>query len=183
MARTVTPTGHQGIFAAGVAWLIASSANFQTLVGAGSANAALAHVANQADDTEESGSTKPRAIVWPAEFRMQKVALNQYAPGGSVDVSFEIPPKTAIESESTREDRLWDEFVDFCNTVDAILADIAAAQGLGSGYLGGGNSQVAVDLIELTEGPFDVSETRAEGMLGEVAGYFWAAVYRFHWVN
>lgn len=177
--RTVVPTGHQGIFIAGVAYLIASSANFQALVGAADAAGALAYVKLEADDTEESGSSRPRAIVCPSpEFTLQKLALQKYRPAGGVYVSFELPPTSAILTEANRETRLWDETADFYNKVDPILLDCMNAQGAGAGYVAG-QSHVAVHSIELVDGPTAINEVREEGEFGEVAGYFYGATYLF----
>ncbi|MDE2473217.1 MAG: hypothetical protein KGL35_32055 [Bradyrhizobium sp.] len=185
MSRQILPTGHQGIFLNGVAWLIASSATFQGIVGAANATAALLKVPMEADDTEETGSSRPRAIVHPSSrFTLHKRALDLYQPAGAVIVSFEFLPSAGIEAEgsglTTREDRYADEITNFLNQLDGILSDCMAAQGAGNGYLEG-QSQVAIQGIELLDGPGAVFEDRAEGQAGETPAYFMAAVYAFIW--
>ncbi|HJT35719.1 MAG TPA: hypothetical protein VJ783_27065 [Pirellulales bacterium] len=177
--RTVVPSGHEGIFIAGVAYLIASSANFQSLVGAPDAAHALPFVKLEADDTEESGSTRPRVIVTPSpQFALRKVALQKFRPQGGVYVSFELPPTASILSEGNREDRLWDETLDFYNKVDPILLDCMNLQGTSPGGIAG-LSQVAIHQIQLLDGPTAVNEVREEGHAGEVAQYFYGATYLF----
>lgn len=179
-ARGVAPTGNQGIFLAGVAWLIANSPTFQAIVGqANNPTDAFAHVTFETDDTEESGSSRPRAIVYPAsQFDLHKVALQRYRPSGGVWVSFEFPPSNSIEQEATRENRMFDEMLAYCNQVDGIFADIMAIQGTAGGYVSG-LSHVALHSISLMEGPAPVFESREEGEAGEVAQYFFGATYLF----
>ncbi|SRR5258708_35555087 len=178
MARTVTPTGHQGIWLSGVAYLIASSATFQSLVGALTAAQALLHVATIADDTEGAGTTRPRAIVTPSEgFGLRCISLDRFAARFASDVSFEIVPSAAIEAETTSEDRYWDEMTAFCNTLDAIFNDVIGIQGAGTGYVSG-QSQVRLHSIELLEMGTGELEVRAEGQQGETATYFLGATYR-----
>jgi len=184
MPRTIVPTGHQGIIHAGVAWLLASSPAWQAYLGIapgpGAAAAALAHIPAESDDTEESGSDRPRILVHQVQFRLAKVSLTDFRPGGELFVSFELPPAGAIETETTREDRLWDEKLAFYNTVDAILADCQALQGTGQGYVAG-QSHVAISEIVLLDGPSAIFEEREEGQHGEAPQYFYGATYCFCW--
>lgn len=179
--RTITPSGHFSTGLAGVAWLIASSPNFQTLVGAADAAHALASVKVEADDTEESGSSRPRAIVYPAlgGFALKKSALQNFRPTVALYVSFEVPPSATIETETGREDRFWDEQLAFLNTIEAILDDCTNNQGLGAGPVAG-ISQVSLSEIELLEGPSAIQEVRREGEAGEVAQYFYGITFVFH---
>ena len=186
MSRTVTPTGNQSIYLAGIAWLIASSANFQALTGSASAAAALVHVPTESDDSETTGSTRPRAIVASAgSFKSNRISLNQFRPSGAVWVSFEFAPSAAVHAEGPLEDRLWDEMTEFLNRVDLVLTDVVAANGTGLGYLqiAGGESQVAFDSFELIDGPFQLHEVRGEGSAGENPAYCYAEVFEFAWLH
>jgi hypothetical protein len=175
--RTVVPLGNLPVGHAGVAWLVASSANFQALVGAASASAALAHVSFEADDTEESGSSRPRAIVVSAEFEEKRVALNEFRPFMRFVASIEAYPPAGIEAETPREIRLWDEQQWFENLCQAILDDCKATEGIGTGYKPG-ITQVSCSSIRL-EGMGPVEDVRAEGELGETASYFYGAQFTF----
>ena len=179
-AAGVTPTGHEGIIQAGVAWLVASSPTFQNLVGAVSAAAALVHVPLEADDTEESGSLRPRAIVHQVQFALEKISLLDFRPRGEIWVSFEFPVSAQVAAETPRETRLRDERLEFFNRVDGILADCMNLQGTGAGQFSG-TSQVTISSIELLDGPSAIEEARASGPQGEVAQYFYGATYCFHW--
>lgn len=176
----VTPTGHQGIIQAGVAWLIASSPTWQNYLGVLTANDALAHVPFEADDTEESGSARPRAIVHQVQFKLEKISLLDFRPSGEIFVSFELPVPAAIAAESPRETRLRDEKLNFYNTVDGVLVDCMNLQGTGTGYVAG-ESHVTISAIELLDGPSAIEEIRAEGPQGEAPQYFYGATYAFHW--
>lgn len=162
---------------AGLGWLIANSANFQTWVGAASATAALAHVCFEADDSEESGSTRPRAIIDIAEGGWQetKVSLQNFRPTIKLLVSFEAYPTNAIEAETPREDRLWDEKLDFSNKVQAVVTDCEALQGTGTGYVSG-QSHITTGEWRLAGGPCPVQETRSEGQQGETPDYFYGLI-------
>ncbi|HEX5500919.1 MAG TPA: hypothetical protein VFX03_16905, partial [Thermomicrobiales bacterium] len=144
--------------------------------------AALAHAPLESDDTAESGSTRPRAIVHAVEFRLEKVSLLDFRPAGQVWVSFEFPVSAPVAAESPRETRLFDERLEFFNRVDAVLADCAALQGTGAGYVDG-QSHVAIGEIELLDGPTAIEEVRAAGRQGETAQYFYGATYAFHWTG
>lgn len=177
---TQAPTGNLGTALAGVAYLIASSPTFQAWVGAQNTAEALSHVAVETDDTEESGSTRPRAIVCPSPsgFELERVALQNFRPRITLDVSFEAAPSGAIEAETSREDRYWDEMLAFVNQLDGVLADCTAMEGIGTGAVAG-QSQVSLSAIRLAGGPGAVEEIRAEGAQGEIASYFYAAVFQF----
>lgn len=180
-SRTITPSGHFSTGLAGVAWLIASSAKFQALVGAADAAHALSSVKVEADDTEESGSARPRAIVYPAigGFGLKKVALDNFRPTIALYVSFEVPPSATIETEASREDRFWDEQLAFLNTIEGILDDCTTNQGVGAGPVAG-ISQVSLSEIELLEGPSAIQEVREAGEAGEGAQYFYGITFVFH---
>lgn len=160
-------------------WLIASSPTFQSAVGAGSASAAIENVSVETDDTEESGSTRPRAIVNPLPMGCagQKIALQEFNHTFVFEVSIEADPPSGIETESTREDRLVDETVTFFNLVFGIIADCETNQGIGTGHLAG-NSQIAIHNWEM-HGWGVQNEVRAEGQAGETANYYYAAVIHF----
>lgn len=178
---TQAPAGNFSTGVAGVAWLIASSANFQTLVGQLSAADALPYVKLEADDTEESGSARPRAIVYPAleGYAEEAVALDNFRPHLRFWVSLEAVPPNTITSETPRETRLWDEMLWFGNLFDSIIADCLANQGAGSGYPGTNLSQVRLKSIRLIGGPAAIEEVRAEGPLGEVCEYFYGVTFEF----
>lgn len=177
--RNVIPAGNWPTALAGLAWLVASSPNFQAWVGASgptAAQQALAHVVFESDDSEESGSTRPRAIVYTDQFEETKVALTTFRPTITLWLSFEAPPAAAIEAETPREDRLWDERLDFLNHVQAVLDDMKALNGCGTGYVAG-ESNVAIGPVRKLAGPDAVEEVRAAGELGEIATYFWGVVF------
>lgn len=178
--RSIAAAGHFATALDGVAWLIASSSNFQALVGANSPDVALDSVKLEADDTEESGSVRPRAIVYPAVggFELEKVALDDFRPRISLYVSFEFLPANTIEEETTREHRWWDEMLAYLNTVEAIIDDCLASQGQGAGHVTG-QSQVSLNRICLVDGPSPIYETREEGQAGEVAQYFYGITLLF----
>jgi hypothetical protein len=180
-ARTVVPAGNFPVALAGLANLVASSPTFQTWTGTSDVAHALNHVSFETDDTEESGSTRPRAIVYhaPEGWAERKVALNEYRPFLKLWLSFEAYPSNAIESESPRQDRLWDERLEFINKVQAILDDMKAAQGLGTGYQTTATTQITFSEARLIGGPDTVEDVRAEGQLGETASYFWGCVLEF----
>ncbi|HEV3021857.1 MAG TPA: hypothetical protein VGX76_05300 [Pirellulales bacterium] len=177
---SVAPLGPQATFRLGIAYLIASSANFQALVGAASAAAALAHVLTESDDTEATGSTRPRAIVHPERFERTIVETGVANQAGSVCVSFEFTPSAGVLGELPTEKRWWDEMIEFENRLDAILNDMIAAQGVGVGYTAG-LSQVSFNSLSLEAGPLAITETRGEGQLGETSQYFYGARFSFHW--
>jgi len=178
--RTVTPVGNFPVAMCGVVNLVASSATFQSIVGASDTAHALARVSFETDDTEESGTTRPRAIVYhaPEGWVERKVALNEYRPFLKIWLSFEFYPSNAIEAESYRQDRLFDERTEMMNRAQAIIDDMKAAQGLGLGYLQspGGTSQITFGESRIIGGPDTMEEVRAEGELGEVPAYYWAIV-------
>lgn len=176
----IAPSGHQGIIHAGVAWLLASSPSWQNYLGVFSAADALAHVPLEADDSEESGSSRPRIVVHQVQFKLGKVSLTDFRPGGEVWVSFELPVDPSIAAETNRELRLRDEKIAFYNTVDAILADCTALQGTGAGVVSG-QSHVAISEIVLLDGPSAIFEEREEGQHGEAPQYFYGATYCFYW--
>ena len=180
MARTVAPAGNFPVALAGLGWLIASAPSFQLWVGASGEDAAtqaLAHVSFDADDTEESGSTRPRAIIDVAEggWSEEKVSLQNFRPSIKLLVSFEDYPAADIEAETPREDRLWDEKLAFANNVQAVVADCEALQGSGSGYVSG-ISHITTAQWRLAGGPCAVQETRAEGQQGETPDYFYGLI-------
>lgn len=180
-SRTVTPAGNFPVAMAGLANLVASSANFQSWTGTSDTAHALNHVSFETDDTEESGSTRPRAIVYhaPEGWAEKKVALNEFRPFLKLWLSFEAYPSNPIEAETPRQDRLWDERLEFVNKVQAVIDDMKAAQGLGTGYQTSAYSQITFSECRLIAGPDTVEEVRAEGDLGEVASYFWGCVLEF----
>ncbi|HWB13342.1 MAG TPA: hypothetical protein VG826_29220 [Pirellulales bacterium] len=181
-ALTQTPTGNLPVGTIGVAWLIASSANFQSLVGAANALEALERVAfPESDDTEESGLARPRAIVRLANegFEERRVALNEFRPFMRFLVSLEALPPGGVLLESPRQVRLKDEDLWIKNLCQSILDDCKATEGIGTGY-DSSRSQVSCSSIRLLDGPSAAPlEVRAEGELGETAEYFYGATFEF----
>lgn len=178
MSRTVVPAGNMPVALAGMAWLVASSPNFQAWTGTASTAAAYERVSFEADDTEESGSIRPRAIVRfaPGGYHEVREALNQYRPYFKFWLSFEAYPSNTVEGETPREDRLVDEPLEFCNAVQKVLEDLKTMNGIGTGVISG-LSQVSIGDIRLLAGPDAVEEVRAEGEQGEVADYFYGIVF------
>lgn len=185
MPLSQTPAGNFPTALLGTAWLIASSPTFQTLVGlsGGQATAAnaLPFVKLEADDSEESGSTRPRAIVYPAPAGYVEVAedLDNFRPSFRFWVSFELVPPNTITGETPRETRLWDEMLWFTNQVQAVLEDCKTLNGAGSSGCVNGIGQVRLYGFRLLDGPSAVEEARAEGEAGETSVYFYGVTFEF----
>lgn len=171
---TLTPTGELGKSLLGLAWLIASSSTFQDLVGAVDADAALAFVHVEADDTDDSISQRPRAIVeFERQYDRQKTALVDFNSMGALLVSFEFPPSEKYAAN------LWDELLEFCNRIDAIKAECQVLAGTSTGYFAN-ETHFNSDSWELVAGPCPFHETKAAAA-GEVSEYVYGALFKVNW--
>jgi len=176
MPPTLAPTGSLGKSLANLAWLVASSATFQTLVGALDATSAMGSVYVEADDL--GAAPRPRAIVFFHEYRREKIALSTFAVRGSLFLSFEFPPSAAY-APPAGTGNVWDEYLEFCNRADAIVAEMEALQGQGStGYLAG-ESYLSVSEFELLDGPSAIPETKGIGA-AEARDYFFGCTFAVH---
>lgn len=154
MSATITPVGRVAKAKVGLAWLVASCADFQTAVGVDTAASAFERVHAQADDTPYSVETRPRAIVSVAEHEEAKLSLADFRMTLKFYLSFEFPPSEVARGKE------WDEEVEFHNRLDGITSQIFAAQGQGTGYTAG-ETHVALRTLTYTGGGpvFDVTDS------------------------
>ena len=159
----VTATGILALPMANLAALLASSASFRTLVGAGSAAAALAFIYYpEADDTSDTVQTRPRAIVsLPQEFASKKTAVSSWHRTGALWLSVELAPASQYLGV------IQDEAISVLNTLGAIQAEMEANAG----------NDTYLNVLDFTvvQGPGPVITTN------EGNAYFWAITWLCSW--
>lgn len=171
-APTITPTGELGKSLYGLAYLLASTAQFQSITGAANAAAALAFVHVDADDTPDSPDDRPRAIVeFERQYSREDAAIKTFDSVGALLLSLEFAPSAA--------DSPWDELLEFCERVDTIKSQMQTLAGTGTGPFAG-ETHFNARRISLVAGPTAFTEVRGAAG-GESRAYLYGCVLRVDW--
>lgn len=119
-----TPTGIRTLPLYRMALLIAASATFRTITGAGSEAAALDYI--HYPEADDATATIPRCIITAGpDFSQERVGHGMYRTTGSNLVFFEFQE---YDSAAT----LKDQYTTFLNQVGAILDECCTVAGMGS---------------------------------------------------
>lgn len=129
--------------------MVAACATFQSLTGAATAGAAEARIAYPAmDDTVETPVEWPRAVITEtSEFVATQVGRGCWTYQGSLHVTFEFVVPKVEDAVSFQN-----AFNYMNNKVGAVIAEMIALSGTGEPVTG--NTHLAVQSIQLVEGPW-----------------------------
>lgn len=133
MGWSVDATDDGGKFVQGLLWLVASTAQFQSEVGAASAVAALARCwPDEADDKQASATALwPRAIAREASLEDEELGRKDASVHGVALLTFEreVPSAYAAQGQNA--------VTEFRNVVGLIVRQAKALAGTGTGYFSG----------------------------------------------
>ena len=169
---TIIPTGVQGIAELGLAYLVASTAQFQTLTNTSTALAALAFVHCESDDTANMTAIRPRAMIHMSDkYTEESESLVTFNKNPVLWLTFEFPVTAKYIGN------LWNERIEFMNRVDTILGQMRALNGQGTGYpsMTSGGFQLAhtpILSMELSGGPTRVADANGIGSEEELQLFY-----------
>lgn len=125
--------------------LIAASSTFQTLVGAGSATDALAHI--YVHEANDESNALPRAIIsQPEDFAMDKFGVASFAGRTGLRMSFEMEiPATETTAEHRQNY--------FMNRVGGIESDMQVLAGQGEDFNHSGETYLNAIGFNIESGP------------------------------
>lgn len=159
MPTLLSPTGRMAWPVVGLAWLVAKSSTFQTLVEAETAAEAIERVYLEAAD--EAEIVRPHARVMTGDWKSESVQSN--AGGFDYVASHEMGLVFEFIVPEEYQDSHWNATVWFLDTVDAIVQEMEALAGTGG--------ELIVRNIKLVYGPAraDAAERRSHGDLMQMA--------------
>lgn len=133
MGWSVDATDGGGKFLQGLLWLIASTAKFQSEVGAATATLALARCwPDEADDKQASPTALwPRAIAREASYEDEELGRKDSSINGVALLTFEREVPSAYTAQGQNA------VTEFRNVVGLIVSQAKALAGAGAGYFAG----------------------------------------------
>ncbi len=167
---TVTPTGDSGLVLVNLAWLLASTARWQTITGKLTAAEAMESIYPiEMDDTSDSAEIRPRAVVYFAEYTRNEVSLQTYDRQGKL--------RLAVELDIAREyvGNLWDEEISFRNDVDLLESQMCALSGTATDYVGTNTHYKFGSFQRIDCGPVNPATENGDR--------FYGCVWEFNWRN
>lgn len=170
MGWTVDATQDYGMAQQGLLYLVASTAQFRTITSAANAAAALAYCHQEADDTDATESTRPRAILLGDSYQILDSQNHNDRSQGELLLSLEFPVT------NTDKGRPEDELARFLNSAETVVSQMRALSGTGTGYFAG-KTHFCIASIQHEEGPEVMTETVAAGTT-ERSLTFAAIIYR-----
>lgn len=168
MPGTIEPTGELGKTKKNLAYLIASCATFRTITGTATATLAMEKIHYLGDDTSDTTETRPRCLIDTERFDRRTIALADEQPFGTLYATFEFLPSSAYASNPD------DEQIEMENRLDAILSEMNALKGRGTGYFSG-CTHLYYRTLELILPPTYGAEIADHGGT-QSREYFWQSV-------
>lgn len=131
MGWSLDATQDLGRAVQGLLYLVASTAQFQSLASAANATAALANCHQEADDTADSTAVRPRAVVVTDGYSVDGAQNHSPSSNGELLLSleFNVSSQYAASPIDARTETL--------NRAETIKSQMQTLSGTGAGYFSG----------------------------------------------